>query len=49
MPSSSTLPLEARQAAWRALWAILLAPVPDEETESVPEPTEPAESTDEAA
>jgi hypothetical protein len=30
MQPPSTLPLEARQAAWSALWRRLLAPIPDD-------------------
>jgi hypothetical protein len=30
MTSPATLPIEARQAAWRALWKRLLAPIPDD-------------------
>jgi hypothetical protein len=40
MPSHSQLPLEARQAAWDALWRRLLAPVSDDDD---PEPAESEE------
>jgi hypothetical protein len=30
-PPSAVLPLEARQAAWDALWCRLLAPIPDDD------------------
>ena len=36
MREPSTLPIEARRAAWDALWRRLLAPIPDDD----PEPDE---------
>ena len=33
MPSPDELPVEARQAAWDALWRRLLQPIPDHELE----------------
>lgn len=48
MPSPSTLPLEARRAAWERLWNALLSPEEDaEEAEPVSEPDE-ATPADEA-
>jgi hypothetical protein len=45
MPSPSTLPLEARQAAWDALWRRLLTPIPDDDT---PKPDDEDDAADAA-
>jgi hypothetical protein len=45
VPSLSTLPDIARQAAWNALWARLLAPFPDD-GDSEPEPADASDFPD---
>ena len=47
MLSPSTLPIEARRAAWDALWRRLLAPIPDDDAQTDVQDDE--ERTDEAA
>ena len=51
MPTPSTPPLEARQAAWTRLWQILLRELPNDEAEQQgAEPSsESAETSDAAA
>jgi hypothetical protein len=44
MPSPSALPVEARRAAWDALWRRLLAPILDDNNPDEEAPTDDAPS-----